>query len=31
MFDFAEATKEMSVAEILNYYRNLYYTEPQVA
>ena len=30
MFDFAEATKEMSAAEILNYYRNLYYTEPQV-
>lgn len=30
MFDFAEATKEMSAAEILNYYRNLYYAEPQV-
>ena len=30
MFDFAETTKEMSAAEILNYYRNLYYAEPQV-
>ena len=30
MFDFAEAVKEMSAAEILNYYRNLYYAEPQV-
>ena len=30
MFDFAEATKEMSAAEILNYYRNLYYAESQV-
>lgn len=30
MFDFAEATKEMSAVEILNYYRNLYYAEPQV-
>ena len=30
MFDFAEATKEMSAAEILNYYRNLYYAEQQV-
>ena len=30
MFDFAEATKEMSASEILNYYRNLYYAEPQV-
>ena len=30
MFDFAEAAKEMSAAEILNYYRNLYYAEPQV-
>ena len=30
MFNFAEATKEMSAVEILNYYRNLYYTEPQV-
>lgn len=29
MLDFAEATKEMSAAEILNYYRNLYYAEPQ--
>ena len=30
MFDFSEATKEMSAIEILNYYRNLYYAEPQV-
>ena len=30
MFDFAENTKEMTSAEILNYYRNLYYAEPQV-
>ena len=30
MFDFAEAAKEMSAVEILNYYRNLYYAEPQV-
>lgn len=30
MFDFAEAVKEMSASEILNYYRNLYYAEPQV-
>lgn len=30
MFDFAEVTKEMSAIEILNYYRNLYYAEPQV-
>lgn len=30
MFDFVEATKEMSAAEILNYYRNLYYAESQV-
>lgn len=30
MFDFAEATKDMTAAEILNYYRNLYYAEPQV-
>lgn len=30
MFDFAESTKEMSASEILNYYRNLYYAEPQV-
>lgn len=30
MFDFAEATKSMTATEILNYYRNLYYTEPQV-
>lgn len=30
MFDFAEITNDMSEIEILNYYRNLYYTEPQV-
>lgn len=30
MFDFAETTKDMTPVEILNYYRNLYYTEPQV-
>ena len=30
MFDFAESTKDMTAAEILNYYRNLYYAEPQV-
>lgn len=30
MFDFAETTKDMTAAEILNYYRNLYYAEPQV-
>lgn len=30
MFDFAKETKEMTAAEILNYYRNLYYAEPQV-
>ena len=30
MFDFAETTKDMTSAEILNYYRNLYYAEPQV-
>lgn len=30
MFDFAEATKSMTATEILNYYRNLYYTESQV-
>jgi hypothetical protein len=30
MFDFAEATKDMAPIEILNYYRNLYYAEPQV-
>lgn len=30
MFDFAEATQSMTAAEILNYYRNLYYAEPQV-
>jgi hypothetical protein len=31
MFDFAEETSNMSAIEILNYYRNLYYAEPQVA
>lgn len=30
MFDFAETTKDMTANEILNYYRNLYYAEPQV-
>ena len=30
MFDFAEVTKDMTAVEILNYYRNLYYAEPQV-
>ena len=30
MFDFAEKTENMSAIEILNYYRNLYYAEPQV-
>ena len=30
MFEFAETTKDMTAAEILNYYRNLYYMEPQV-
>lgn len=30
MFGFAESTKDMTAAEILNYYRNLYYAEPQV-
>lgn len=30
MFDFAKATKNLSAVEILNYYRNLYYAEPQV-
>ena len=30
MFDFAEMTKDMTASEILNYYRNLYYAEPQV-
>ena len=29
-FEFAEATKDMTPDEILNYYRNLYYAEPQV-
>lgn len=31
MFDFAEKTSDMTAIEILNYYRNLYYAEPQVA
>lgn len=30
MFNFAENTIGMTAAEILNYYRNLYYAEPQV-
>jgi hypothetical protein len=30
MFTFAETTKDMTAVEILNYYRNLYYAEPQV-
>ena len=30
MFGFAEDTKDMTAAEILNYYRNRYYAEPQV-
>ena len=30
MFDFAENTKNMTAVEILNYYRNIYYAEPQV-
>ena len=30
MFEFAEVTKDMTASEILNYYRNLYYAEPQV-
>ena len=30
VFDFAEKTENMSAIEILNYYRNLYYAEPQV-
>lgn len=30
MFDFAEKTSGMSAIEVLNYYRNLYYAEPQV-
>ena len=30
MFDFAQTTKNMTATEILNYYRNLYYAEPQV-
>jgi hypothetical protein len=30
MFEFAEVTRDMTASEILNYYRNLYYAEPQV-
>lgn len=30
MFDFAENAINMTPIEILNYYRNLYYAEPQV-
>lgn len=30
MFNFAKTTKNMTATEILNYYRNLYYAEPQV-
>ena len=30
MFDFAKETLNMTAADILNYYRNLYYAEPQV-
>lgn len=30
MFDFAEKTSDMTAIEILNYYRNLYYAEPQI-
>lgn len=30
MFDFAERTKEMTPEQVLNYYCNLYYQEPQV-
>lgn len=30
MFDFAEMTKDMTAKEILNYYRYIYYAEPQV-
>jgi len=30
MFDFAKETTDMTPAEILNYYRNKYYAEPQV-
>lgn len=30
MFDFAEKTKNMAAVDILNYYRNLYYSEPMV-
>ena len=29
-FAFAEQTKDMSPIDILNFYRNLYYTEPMV-
>ena len=30
MFEFAENTKNMTAIEVLNYYRNCYYAEPQV-
>lgn len=30
MFDFAKKTRDMSAVDILNYYRNLNYAEPQV-
>ena len=30
MLNFSETTKDMTASEILNYYRNLYYAEPQV-
>ena len=30
MFDFAKVTENMTTVEILNYYRNRYYAEPQV-
>lgn len=30
MFDFAKETLNMTAADILNYYRNLYYAEPKV-
>ena len=30
MFDFAKITNDMPAIDVLNYYRNLYYAEPQV-
>lgn len=30
MFDFVEKTSDMTAIEILDYYRNLYYAEPQI-